>query len=87
MEQVWDWDDSYQRELHDRRFAAQDVRIIQYCGTDVGFLATSRTRDTLKVYQLYILPEYQGRGIGSACMACILDDAGLESEVCGHFRC
>ena len=80
VEQVWDWDDSYQRELHDRRFAAQDVRIIQYCGTDVGFLATSRTRDTLKVYQLYILPEYQGRGIGSACMACILDDAGLEQK-------
>ena len=80
VEQVWGWDDSYQRELHDRRFASQDLRIIQFCGTDVGFLATSRTRQTLKVDQLYILPEYQGRGIGSACMARILDDANLRQK-------
>ncbi len=77
VEQVWGWDDGYQRELHDRRFAAQDLRIIQFCGTDVGFLATSRTSETLKVNQLYILPKYQGRGIGSACMTRVLDDASL----------
>ena len=77
VEQVWGWDDGYQRELHDRRFVSQDLRIIQFCGRDVGFLATSRTPDTLKVNQLYILPEYQGRGIGSACMTRILDDASF----------
>lgn len=80
VEQVWGWDDSYQRELHDRRFASQDLRIIQFCGTDVGFLATSRTRDTLKVDQLYILPEHQRKGIGSACMTRILDDASLRQK-------
>ena len=80
VEQVWGWDESYQRELHDRRFASQDLRIIQFCGTDVGFLATSRTRATLKVNQLYILPEYQGKGIGTACMARILDDASLRQK-------
>lgn len=80
VEQVWGWDDSYQRELHDRRFAAQDIRIIQFCGIDVGFLATSRTRATLKVNQLYILPEYQERGIGSACMTRVLDDANLRQQ-------
>lgn len=80
VEQVWGWDESYQRELHHRRFTTQDLRIIQFCGTDVGFLATSRTRATLKVNQLYILPEYQGRGIGSACMARVLDDASLRQK-------
>ena len=77
VEQVWGWDDSYQRDLHNRRFTSQGLHIIQFCGTDVGFLATSRSSDTLKVNQLYILPEYQGRGIGSACMARVLDDASL----------
>ena len=80
VEQVWGWDESYQRELHDRRFASQDLRIIQFCGTDVGFLATSRSRATLKINQLYILPEYQGRGIGTACMARVLDDANLRQK-------
>ena len=80
VEQIWGWDDNYQKELHNRRFAAQDIQIIQFRGIDVGFLATSNTSDTLKVNQLFILPEYQGKGIGSACMTFILDDASLEGQ-------
>ena len=80
VEQVWGWDDNYQRELHNRRFAAQDICLIQFREVDVGFLATSCTSDTLKVNQLFILPEYQGRGIGSACMARIVDNAVLEGK-------
>ena len=80
VEQVWGWDDNYQRELHNRRFAAQDIQIIQFRGIDVGFLATSSTHNMLKVNQLFILPEYQGKGIGSACMTRIVDDANLEEK-------
>ena len=80
VEQVWGWDGSYQKELHNRRFAAQDVCIIQFREVDVGFLAISHTSDMLKVNQLFILPEYQRRGIGSACMTRIVDDASLEQK-------
>ncbi len=80
VEQIWGWDDTEQRDLHNRRFASQDLRIIQFYGTDVGFLSTSNTADTLKVNQLYILPEYQGKGIGAACMKRIIDDANLEQK-------
>ncbi len=80
VEQVWGWDESYQRELHDRRFDSQDLRIIQFCGVDVGFLARSNTSDALKVNQFFILPEYQGSGIGSACMTRIIDGASLEGK-------
>ncbi len=80
VEQMWGWDDSYQRQLHNRRFAAQDFRIIQFRGVDVGFLAISHTSDTFKVNQLFIRPEYQGKGIGSACMTRIIDDANLEQK-------
>ena len=78
VEQVWGWDDDYQRELHNRRFDSQDLRIIQFRGTDVGFLATSSTPNILKINQLFILPEYQRKGIGSACMMRIVDVASLE---------
>ena len=80
VEQIWGWDEVYQKELHNRRFASQDLRIIQFNGTDVGFLSTSNTADTLNVDQIYILPEYQGRGIGAACMRGIIDDASLEQK-------
>ena len=80
VQQIWGWDDTHQRDLHNRRFAAQDIRIIQLCGTDVGFLSTSHTSDTLNVDQIYILPEYQGRGIGAAYMKRIIDDANIEQK-------
>ena len=80
VERIWGWDDTYQRDLHDRRFAAQDIRIIQFDGIDIGFLSTANTADTLNVDQLYILPEYQGKGIGAACMKRIINDANLEQK-------
>ena len=80
VEQIWGWDDTYQKELHNRRFASQDIRIIQFCGTDVGFLSTSTNSDTFNVDQIYILPEYQGKGIGAACMKRIIADANLAQK-------
>ena len=80
VEGVWGWDDTYQRDLHNRRFASQDIRIIQFHSTDVGFLSTRNTPDTFKVDQLYILPDYQGKGIGAACMKRIIDDANREQK-------
>ena len=80
VEQIWGWDDTYQRELHNRRFASQDIRIIQFHGTDVGFLSTSTNSDTFKVDQIYLLPDYQGKGIGAACMRNIIDDANREQK-------
>ena len=80
VEQVWGWDDDDQRERHNREFYSHDFHIIQFRGTDVGFFITSSTSDMLKVNQIYILPEYQGRGIGSACMTRIIGDANLEQK-------
>ena len=80
VEQVWGWNDNYQQERHNKEFASYDFRIIQFCGTDVGFLIISENSDTFKVNQIFILPEYQGKGIGSACMTRIVGDANLEQK-------
>ena len=80
VEQIWGWEDTYQRDLHNRRFASQDIRIIQLCETDVGFLSTRNNPDTFNVDQLYILPEYQRKGIGAACMNRIIEDANHEQK-------
>ena len=58
VEQVWGWDDNYQKELHQQTVRPHRIfSIIQFRGIDVGFLATSSTTsDTLKVNQLFILP-------------------------------
>ena len=51
VEQIWGWDDTDQRDRHNRRFASQDIRIIQFHGIDTGFLSTQKTPDTFKADQ------------------------------------
>ena len=75
VEKVWGWDEEEQRRLHQKRFSSQDFRVIQLSGVDVGILAIIRQPDCVKVNQMFILPEYQNKGIGTACMMRIIEDA------------
>ena len=77
VEKVWGWDEGEQRQLHERRFASQDFRVIQVSGIDVGILAVVRQPDCVKVNQMFIVPEYQSRVIGAACIRRIIEDAAV----------
>jgi len=75
VEAVWGWDETEQRRLHKERFAAQEFRVIEAFGADVGILALDRRDDCLKVNQLFILPEHQNQGIGTASLMQTIADA------------
>jgi len=71
VEKVWGWDEDEQRQLHEQRFAVQDFRVITLDGADIGIMAVAVQPDCLRVNQLFILPEHQGKGVGSKCIALI----------------
>ncbi len=75
VEKVWGWDEEQQLQLHELRFASQEFQVIQVSGIDVGIIAIVRQPDCVRVNQLFILPEYQNRGIGAACMMRIIEEA------------
>jgi GNAT superfamily N-acetyltransferase len=75
VEQVWGWDEQEQRRLHERRYASQQYSVIQWSGVDVGIMAIIREFDCLKLNQIFVLPEYQGRGIGTACTKRVIEEA------------
>ena len=75
VEKVWGWDEAAQRRLHKKRFKAQKFYIISWNGEDVGIISFANKHDCVKVYQLFILPESQNKGIGSKCMQLILEEA------------
>ena len=75
MEKVWGWDEDEQRQLHEQRFGAQDFRVINVAGTDVGIMAVVVAPDCVKLNQLSLLPEHQGKGIGRECMLLIMEEA------------
>ena len=80
VEKVWGWNEEEQRQLHRNRFEAQDFRIINLGGIDVGILAMVISPDCIKVNQLFLLPEYQSKGIGRSCMQLIINKA-LEMDL------
>ena len=75
VEAAGGWDETEQRQLHRRRFAEQEFQVVQVSGEDVGVLVVARRLDCMKVNQLFILPDYQGRGIGEAVMKGVIADA------------
>jgi ribosomal protein S18 acetylase RimI-like enzyme len=77
LEQSSGWNEDEQRELHQRRFAEHDFRVIELSDKDVGILAMIQQPECVKLYQMFILPEYQGKGIGEACMKLIVKDADV----------
>ena len=77
LEKASVWNEEEQRKLHQRRFAEHDFRIIHLSGVDVGILAMSRQPDRIKFNQMFILPEYQSKGIGGACMTLVISEAAV----------
>jgi GNAT superfamily N-acetyltransferase len=75
VEKVWGWNEEEQRQLHLRRFASHDFRVIQVSGTDVGIMAMSYQPDSIHLHQMFILPVYQSKGIGASCMSKIIKEA------------
>jgi GNAT superfamily N-acetyltransferase len=73
--QVWGWNEAEQRALHGRRFAAQDVVIIQLNGDEVGLMTSTRSAGAIDLHQLFVLPAHQSRGVGAACMELLIDEA------------
>lgn len=77
---TWGWDDAWQRADFDRRFGACAVSIIDIQGRAAGGLWLGSTPDSLQIVELQLVPEMQGKGVGSAVVQHIIQqgiDRGL----------
>ncbi len=74
VEQVHGWNEDEQRRFHGQRFETQDFRIVHQGSTDVGVMAVVTAKDCVKVNQIFLPPEYQGRGIDETCMRRIMGE-------------
>lgn len=68
----------YDKELAEylTKFEPEKIQVIQFEGRDVGRLRIVRSPESIYVGGIQILPEFQGKGIGSA----IFQDLIAESE-------
>ena len=75
IEETWGWDEAWQRNDFDRRFGECAVSIIEREGRPAGALWLQSKPDSIYVHELQVLPEHQGRGIGTAVVRLLIDGA------------
>jgi ribosomal protein S18 acetylase RimI-like enzyme len=76
VEEMWgSWDDASQEVFFRRNFVPANVRVIVVGGRDVGLLHVEREPGALFLANVQILPEFQNRGLGSAVVRRVLDEA------------
>jgi len=66
LEAAFGWDDAALDAYFDEGFDASGGQVIQVDGVDVGELLVDERPGELRIVRLALLPEWQGRGIGSA---------------------
>lgn len=79
--QTWGaWDEVYQRSRFDERTRREHHEILEDDGKPVGCVCVLRRPDEFQLVRLYVLPEFQNRGIGSGVLAALsreADERGL----------
>jgi ribosomal protein S18 acetylase RimI-like enzyme len=73
IEKTWGWDETWQRTDFERRLAAYMVSIIEAEDRAVGSLWLEWKQDSLYIHEVQILPEFQGKGLGTAVVQCVLE--------------
>ena len=73
--QTWGWDEQFQREYHRKDFDPSVIQIVTLQDKDIGWVIFTRSDDQIQINDLYILPEYQRRGIGSHLLSKLLEEA------------
>jgi ribosomal protein S18 acetylase RimI-like enzyme len=74
------WDERWQEERYRRHFRPADFKIIVHEGQDVGVLASRKTETELVIASIQLLPNHQGRGIGTSLINVLLDEARDEGK-------
>jgi len=65
IEEMFGWDECFQDKQTNQAFDLGGINVIKLQNEKVGIVGWEDRSDYLWLKDLYVLPEYQGRGIGS----------------------
>jgi ribosomal protein S18 acetylase RimI-like enzyme len=75
IDQMWGWDEGFQREYHKKDYEPERTRIIVQDERDVGWMLVSETGTEITIQEIYLKPEHQSQGIGSYLIRQALEKA------------
>ena len=68
VEATWGWDEPLQRRIFDDALERLPRDVVEVAGEPVGVAAVEERDDELYLGMLELLPEWQGRGLGTAIL-------------------
>jgi ribosomal protein S18 acetylase RimI-like enzyme len=81
VEQTWgEWKAGWQREHHVSSFNAEPHRVVLVGEVQAGILVVAEAATHLQVEKLYLLPEFQNQGIGTALLEGVLRQGQAASK-------
>ena len=72
---IWGWNEDQQNQFFKDAFNTRHFQLIAIGETSVGYLEINETQDTLNISNILILPEFQGKGVGSQIIKSIISNA------------
>ena len=82
IEQIWGWDEDFQIQFHKENFHVAETQIIIVEENNAGTVEVKEDAERVFISSLYILPQYQNKGIGKAiCNDYISKAAGQKKRI------
>ena len=75
IEATWGWDDNFQQSHFAENFDIDGCRIVLVDGRKVGQITVTEQEENLFLAVIYILPQFQNRGLGSALIREVMNQA------------
>ena len=74
IEKTWGWNDAWQQADFSKRLSECDVSIIEVDGRPAGCLWLDSKPYSLHIVELQVVPELQGKGLGTATVLRVIKD-------------
>ncbi|MES2934076.1 MAG: GNAT family N-acetyltransferase [Pseudomonadota bacterium] len=72
IEPHWGWDEAWQLALHTQRWGEKPWFVIMLDKLAIGTVSILNDAESCRLGEFYLLPQYQGKGIGSLVLTQVL---------------
>ncbi len=77
IEQVFGWNEEQQQGFYAEEYDMEATQVVLQDGQPIGWVASHLEEQNQIIDHVYLLPEYQGKGIGNQVLAMVLVEADI----------
>jgi ribosomal protein S18 acetylase RimI-like enzyme len=80
VEKIWGWDEAVQLQYHAENYHPRQTSIILVNGQNAGTVEIQENAEQVFICSLYLLPQYQGNGIGTTLVRQYMQQAQQQKK-------